>query len=98
MILYFVISFFIFLLGFCGLFFTSKHIILILIAIELILLSINFNFIIFSVYLGDFVGQLMSLFIFTVASAESALGLSLLVIYYRLRGSINLTALNILKG
>lgn len=95
---YLIISFLIFLLGFCGLLFTSKHIILIIIAIELILISINFSLIIFSVYSGDFFGQAMSLFIFTSAAAESSLGLALLVIYFRLKGSINLVSLSILKG
>jgi NADH-quinone oxidoreductase subunit K len=71
---------------------------LILISIELLLLAINMNFIIFSVYLDDVLGQMFALFILTVAAAESAIGLAILVVYYRIRGIISLDTLNFIKG
>jgi len=75
-----------------------KNIITIIIAIELILLAINLNFIIFSVYLNDIVGQIFALLILTVAAAESAIGLAILVVYYRLTGLISVDYVNMLKG
>ena len=91
-------SFFLFVLGFLGIFLTKKNIIIILLSIELMLLSINFNFIIFSTYLDDILGQVFALFILTVAAAESAIGLAILVIYYRVRGSISIEFVNLMKG
>lgn len=88
----------IFVLGLCGVFLTRKNLIIILMSIELILLSINYNFILFSVYLDDMEGQLFALFILTVAAAESAIGLALVVVYYRLRGVISVNVLNLIKG
>jgi NADH-quinone oxidoreductase subunit K len=81
-----------------GLFLTRKHIILLLLSIELIFLSINYNFIIFSVFMDDMLGQYYALCILTVAAAESAIGLAILVIFYRLRGGISLDLVNLLKG
>jgi len=69
-----------------------------LLCIELMLLSINMNFVIFSVYLDDIVGQIFALFVLTVAAAESAIGLALLVVYYRVRGSLSVELINLLKG
>jgi len=92
------ISFFIFLVGVSGLFLTRKHIILLLLSVELIFLSINYNFIIFSVFMDDMLGQYYALCILTVAAAESAIGLAILVIFYRLRGGISLDLINLLKG
>jgi len=92
------ISVFLFLIGTWGICFTEENLILILISIELLLLSINLNFIIFSVYLDDMLGQMFALFILTVAAAESAIGLAILVVYYRLRGIISLDAINFIKG
>ena len=66
--------------------------------IELVLLSVNLNFIMFSVYLDDFYGQIFSLFILTVAAAESAIGLAILILYYRIRGKILINQIAILKG
>ena len=74
-----------FLLGVWGIFLNRKNIIVMLMSIELMLLAVNFNFLVFSVYVDDLLGQVFSLFILTVAAAESAIGLSLLVIYYRAR-------------
>ena len=67
-------------------------------SIELMLLSINFNFIIFSVFLDDILGQLFALLVFTVAAAASAIGLAILVIYYRVRGTIAIEFINLMKG
>ena len=69
-----------------------------LMSIELMLLAVNFNFIIFSVFLDDIVGQLFALFILTVAAAESAIGLAILVIYYRIRGTVSIEYINLLKN
>jgi NADH-quinone oxidoreductase subunit K len=69
-----------------------------LMSIELMLLAVNFNFLFFSVYLDDLLGQLFALLILTVAAAESALGLALLVVYYRIRGTIAVEFINLLKG
>ena len=67
-------------------------------SIELILLSVNLNFIIFSVYLNDIIGQVFGLFIITVAAAESAIGLAILVVYYRIKGIISINFINSIKG
>jgi len=98
MIKYLVLSLFIFCVGVMGLFITRKHIILLLLSIELIFLSINYNFLVFSVFLDDILGQYYALCILTIAAAESAIGLAILVIFYRLRGGISLDLINLLKG
>jgi NADH-quinone oxidoreductase subunit K len=98
MLKYLLISSFLFLCGLTGLFLTRKHIILWLLSIELIFLSINYNFIIFSVFLDDLLGQYYALCVLTVAAAESAIGLAILVIFYRIRGGISLDLINFLKG
>ncbi len=85
-------------LGILGIFITRKNIIIILMSIELMLLAINFNFIIFSVFLDDILGQIFALLILTVAAAESAIGLAILVIYYRLRGVISVDYISTIKG
>ena len=95
---YLIVTLLLFFLGICGIFAVPQNIIIILISLELILLAINLNFIIFSVYLDDISGQIYSLFILTVAAAESAIGLAMVVIYYRLRGIISLDYINSLKG
>ena len=89
---------FLFLIGIFGIIFQRRNILIVLMCIELLLLSVNLNFIVFSVYLDDFLGQLFSLFILTVAAAESAIGLAIIIIYYRLRGGILLNQNNILRG
>lgn len=88
----------IFLIGLWGFFLIKKHLILILISLEVLLLAINLNFFVFSVYLDDVLGQFFSLFVLTVAAAESAIGLAILLIYYRLRGSIMVNFMTLLKG
>ena len=87
-----------FFLGVFGIIFQRRNILIILMCIELILLSVNLNFIVFSVYLDDFFGQLFSLFILTVAASESAIGLAILILYFRLRGNITINQETLLKG
>jgi NADH-quinone oxidoreductase subunit K len=81
-----------------GIFLVKKNIIIILMSIELMLLAININFIVFSVYLGDVTGQVFAIFILTVAAAESAIGLAILVVYYRIKGIISINFINSIKG
>lgn len=88
----------IFLLGVWCAFVLRRNVITIIIAVELMLLAINLNFIIFSVYLNDMVGQIFSLLVLTVAAAESAVGLAILVVYYRITGLISVDYVNMLKG
>lgn len=92
------VSILLFLIGLMGIFLVKKNIIIILMSIELILLAVNLNFIIFSVYLNDITGQIFGLFIITVAAAESAIGLAILVIYYRIKGIISINFINSIKG
>ena len=82
---------FLFILSLLGLVLNRRNILITIMCIELMLLSLNLNFIIFSVYLDDFYGQIFSLFILTVAAAESAVGLALIIAYYRIRGSISMS-------
>lgn len=89
------ISFF---LGVSGIIFNKKNAILILISVELMLLAINFVFLICSVYLDDRIGQIFALLILTVAAAESSIGLGLLVVYYRMQGSVSIDSINLMRG
>lgn len=93
-----VTNIFLFFVGIFGIILNRKSVLLILMCIELILLSVNLNFIIFSVYLDDFYGQIFSLFILTIAAAESAIGLAILILYYRIRGKILINQVATLKG
>ena len=77
-----------FFIGLIGVILNRRNILIILMCIELLLLSLNMNFILFSVYLDDLYGQLFSFFILTIAAAESAIGLAIIIIYYRIRGNI----------
>ncbi len=95
---YLVVSSILFTLGVCGIFLNRKNIITILMSIELILLSVNINFVAFSVKLGDLTGQIFAMFVLTVAAAEAAIGLAILVIYFRNRGSIAVEDVNMMKG
>ena len=94
---YLTIPLILFLLGISGVFLNRKNILIILMSVELMLLAINFNFIIFSVYLDDVVGEIFALFILTVAAAESAIGLAILVVYYRIRGTIAIELVSLLR-
>jgi NADH-quinone oxidoreductase subunit K len=87
-----------FLIGIFGIFLIKKNIIVVLMSIELMLLSININFVLFSIYLDDLTGQIFALFVLTVAASESAIGLAILVIYYRIRGLISINYINTIKG
>jgi NADH-quinone oxidoreductase subunit K len=97
-VIYLFISICLFVIGVLGIFSTRKNIIIILMSIELMLLAINFSFIIFSVFLDDIIGQIFALIILTIAAAESAIGLAILVIYYRLRGIISVDYISTIKG
>ena len=95
---YLVLSSLLFTLGICGIFLNRKNIITILMSIELLLLSVNINFVAFSTRLGDLTGQIFAIFVLTVAAAEAAIGLAILVIYFRNRGSIAVEDINMMKG
>tara|TARA_A100001015_G_scaffold315774_1_gene428390 strand:- start:5405 stop:5710 length:306 start_codon:yes stop_codon:yes gene_type:complete len=93
-----ILSSLLFLIGVFGIFLNRKNIIIILMSIELILLSVNINFVSFSYFLGDLTGQIFSLFILTVAAAEAAIGLAILVCFFRNKGSIAVDDANVMKG
>ena len=92
-----VVNFIILFFGLVGLTFNRRNFLVSLMCIELILLSININFLVFSIYLDDLYGHLFSLFILTVAAAESAIGIALIIAYYRLRNSILAGQKNVLR-
>ena len=95
---YIVVSAALFVLGVLGIFLNRKNVIVILMAIELILLSVNINFVAFSAYMGDLVGQIFAMLVLTVAAAEAAIGLAVLVIYFRNRGTIAVDDAKQMKG
>ena len=95
---YLVVAAILFGLGVFGIVANRKNLILILMAIELILLSVNINLVAFSSYLGDLVGQVFAMFVLTVAAGEAAIGLAILVIYFRGRGTIAVDDANRMKG
>ena len=84
--------------GIFGIFLNRKNVIIILMSIELILLAVNLNLVAFSSFLGDLVGQIYALLVLTVAAAESAIGLAILVVFFRNRGSIAVEDVNVMKG
>jgi NADH-quinone oxidoreductase subunit K len=85
-------------LGIFGIFLNRKNVIIILMSVELILLAVNINLVAFSAVLGDLTGQVMAMFVLTVAAAEAAIGLAIVVIYSRNRGSIQVEDVNLMKG
>ena len=87
-----------FTLGIFGIFLNRKNVIIILMSIELILLSVNINLVAFSSFLGDLVGQIFALLVLTVAAAEASIGLAILVVFFRNRGSIAVEDINVMKG
>ena len=95
---YLTLSAIIFTIGITGVFMNRKNIIIILMSIELILLAVNINLVAFSIYSQDLVGQVFTMFILTVAAAEAAIGLAIIVIYYKNKGSINVEQISSLKG
>ena len=88
----------IFTIGIVGIFLNRKNIIVILMSIELILLAVNINLVSFSIFLNDLTGQIFTLFILTVAASESAVGLAIIIIYYRVRGNISIDQNYLLRG
>jgi NADH-quinone oxidoreductase subunit K len=95
---YVVVSSILFVLGVLGIFLNRKNVIVILMAIELILLAVNVNFVAFSSFLGDLTGQVFAMFVLTVAAAEAAIGLAILVVYFRSRGTIAVDDASQMKG
>ncbi|WP_207458528.1 NADH-quinone oxidoreductase subunit NuoK [Azospirillum sp. SYSU D00513] len=95
---YLTVSGILFTLGVLGIFLNRKNVIVILMSIEMILLAVNLNLVSFSVFLNDLVGQVFAMIILTVAAAEAAIGLAILVVYFRNRGSIRVEDINLMKG
>lgn len=95
---YLVVSSIVFTLGVFGVFLNRRNIIIVLMSIELMLLAVNINFVAFSWFLKDLVGQVFSLFILTVAAAEAAIGLAILVVYFRNRSTIKIDDMTMMKG
>ena len=95
---YLVVGAILFVLGVLGIFLNRKNVIVILMAVELILLAVNINLVAFSAAMGDLVGQIFAMMVLTVAAAEAAIGLAILVIYYRGRGTIAVDDVNRMKG
>ncbi|MGH6817948.1 MAG: NADH-quinone oxidoreductase subunit NuoK [Methylovirgula sp.] len=95
---YLVVAAILFTLGIAGIIVNRKNIIVILMSIELILLAVNINLVAFSAFLGDLTGQIYALFVLTVAAAEAAIGLAILVAYFRNRGTIAVEDINMMKG
>ncbi|HWK00346.1 MAG TPA: NADH-quinone oxidoreductase subunit NuoK [Xanthobacteraceae bacterium] len=95
---YLTVGAILFTLGTLGIFLNRKNVIIILMSIELILLSVNINLVSFSAFLNDIVGQIYALLVLTVAAAEAAIGLAILVVFYRNSGSIAVEDINTMKG
>jgi NADH-quinone oxidoreductase subunit K len=95
---YLTVASILFTLGVFGIFINRKNVIVILMSIELMLLAVNINLVAFSAFLNDLVGQVFTLFVLTVAAAEAAIGLAIVVVYYRNRGTIAVDEINVLKG
>ena len=95
---YLVVAAILFTIGIFGIFLNRKNVIIILMSVELMLLAVNINFVAFSAFLHDLVGQVFAMFVLTVAAAEAAIGLAVLVVYFRNRGTIAVEDVNQLKG
>jgi len=95
---YLVLAALLFMVGVVGIFLNRKNVIVILMSIELMLLAVNINFVAFAHFLNDLAGQVFALFVLTVAAAEAAIGLAILVVYFRNRGSIAVDDINMMKG
>ena len=95
---YLTVAAILFTLGIIGIFLNRKNVIVILMCVELMLLAVNLNLVAFSTHLNDLVGQVFALFVLTVAAAEAAIGLAILVVYFRNRGSIAVEDINMMKG
>ena len=95
---YLIVGALVFVIGVMGIFLNRKNVIIILMAIELILLAVNLNLVAFSAALNDLAGQVMAMFVLTVAAAEAAIGLAIVLVYFRNRGSIQVEDVNLMKG
>ncbi|MEM7652036.1 MAG: NADH-quinone oxidoreductase subunit NuoK [Pseudomonadota bacterium] len=95
---YLTLAAILFTIGIAGIFLNRRNVIVILMSVELMLLAVNINLVAFSTHLNDLVGQIFALFILTVAAAEAAIGLAILVIYFRNRGTIAVEDVNLMKG
>ena len=95
---YLAVAAILFTIGILGIFLNRKNVIVILMSIEMVLLSANINLVAFSSFLGDLMGQIFALLVLTVAAAEAAIGLAILVVFYRNRGSIAVEDVNVMKG
>jgi NADH-quinone oxidoreductase subunit K len=95
---YLIVSGILLVIGVFGIFLNRKNVIIILMSIELILLAVNLNLVAFSAALGDLTGQVMAMFVLTVAAAEAAIGLAIVLVYFRNRGSIQVEDVNLMKG
>jgi NADH-quinone oxidoreductase subunit K len=95
---YLAVAAMLFTIGVFGIFVNRKNVIIILMSVELILLAVNINFVAFSSFLGDLVGQVFTMFVLTVAAAEAAIGLAILVCFFRNRGTIDVEDANVMKG
>ncbi len=95
---YLTVAAILFTLGIFGIFLNRKNVIIILMSVELMLLAVNINLVAFSVHLQDLVGQIFAMFVLTVAAAEAAIGLAILVVFFRNRGSIAVEDINVMKG
>ena len=95
---YLFLSAVVFTIGIVGIFLNRKNVIVILMSIELVLISVNINLVSFSIYLNDIVGQIFTMFVLTVAAAEAAIGLAIIVVYYRNSGTIRVEEIDKLKG
>ncbi len=95
---YLTVAAILFTIGVFGIFLNRKNVIIILMSIELMLLAVNLNFVAFSAFLGDLIGQVFALFVLTVAAGEAAIGLAILVTYFRNRGSIAVEDIHLMKG
>jgi NADH-quinone oxidoreductase subunit K len=95
---YLTVAAVLFTLGIFGIFINRKNVIVILMSVELILLAVNINLVSFSAFLGDLVGQVFALIVLTVAAAEASIGLAILVVFFRNRGTIAVEDINLMKG
>ena len=95
---YLTVAAILFTLGIFGIFLNRKNVIVILMSIELMLLAVNLNLVAFSAFQGDLVGQIFAMIVLTVAAAEAAIGLAIVVVYFRIRGTIDVADIDLLKG
>jgi NADH-quinone oxidoreductase subunit K len=98
MLVILILVFFLFFVGLMGLAFIRRNMLIVLMSIELLFLSVNLNFVIFSCYNDDAIGQIFSFFVLTVAACEAAIGLALLIVFFRNRSVISIDSISILKG